>query len=177
MLARFSPLGLHSHRTRRLTLGLLCALAAVSVPAAAMAHPLGNFTINHYAGIRVTPDTVRLDVVLDYAEIPAFQERGAMDADEDGEVSTEEAEAARAARCADLAPDATARGGGRRSSPCPSRQDWRSRRVSVGLRRCAWSASSWHPCLGRGRPDDGPIEDRSNAEQIGWRESSRTVTA
>ena len=37
------------------------------------AHPLGNFTINHYAGIRVEPDRILLDVVIDEAEIPAFQ--------------------------------------------------------------------------------------------------------
>ena len=55
-----------------------------------------------------------------------------MDADEDGEVSTEEAEAARAARCADLALIYGSRRGPA-PSPCPSRQDWRSRRVSVGL--------------------------------------------
>ena len=45
------------------------------VPALALAHPLGNFTINHYAGIRVEPGRVILDVVIDQAEIPTFQER------------------------------------------------------------------------------------------------------
>lgn len=43
------------------------------------AHPLGNFTINHYAGLQVTPDTVGIDYVLDMAEIPAFQEINQLD--------------------------------------------------------------------------------------------------
>ena len=43
------------------------------------AHPLGNFTINHYAGLQVTPDRVGIDYVLDMAEIPAFQEINQLD--------------------------------------------------------------------------------------------------
>lgn len=46
---------------------------------AADAHPLGNFTINHYAGLQVTPDRVEIDYVLDMAEIPAFQEINQLD--------------------------------------------------------------------------------------------------
>ena len=40
----------------------------------AQAHPLGNFTINHYAGLQVSSDRIGVDYVLDMAEIPAFQE-------------------------------------------------------------------------------------------------------
>ncbi len=54
--------------------GTLLAVVLVPVVAAvALAHPLGNFTINHYAGIRVEPDRILLDVVIDEAEIPTFQ--------------------------------------------------------------------------------------------------------
>jgi ABC-type nickel/cobalt efflux system permease component RcnA len=41
---------------------------------AANAHPLGNFTINHYAGLHIVPTQIEVDYVLDMAEIPAFQE-------------------------------------------------------------------------------------------------------
>ena len=77
------------------------AVAAVLVGpvAAVMAHPLGNFTINHYAGVRIEPDRVLLDVVIDEAEIPAFQSRQAIDLDGDSEVSDAELEPAAAARC------------------------------------------------------------------------------
>ena len=73
-------------------------------PAVAAAHPLGNFTINHYAGIRVEPDRILLDVVIDQAEIPTFQARLDFDTDGDGEVSDAEADAGRVAACDALAP-------------------------------------------------------------------------
>ena len=168
MLARFSPLGLHSHRTRRPTLGLLCALAAVSVPAAAMAHPLGNFTINHYAGIRVTPDTVRLDVVLDYAEIPAFQERVPWTP-------------TRTARCrprrprlpggslrrprADLRLEA-----GAGAQPVPTAAGLAFPPGVGGLATMRLVCEFGHPCQAVDGPMTVRFEDRSNAEQIGWRD-------
>lgn len=39
----------------------------------ASAHPLGNFTVNHYAGIELAGDRVYVRYVLDLAEIPTFQ--------------------------------------------------------------------------------------------------------
>lgn len=59
-------------------------LALVVVPVAA-AHPLGNFTINHYAGLNVSRDSVVIDYVLDMAEIPAFQEISTFDANNNGQ--------------------------------------------------------------------------------------------
>lgn len=62
------------HQRPRPCLALLAGLLlALAVPAAALAHPLGNFTINHYSGIRVSPDRIVLDQVFDLAEIPALQ--------------------------------------------------------------------------------------------------------
>jgi ABC-type nickel/cobalt efflux system permease component RcnA len=67
------------------------------------AHPLGNFTINHYSELRVATDAVLIDHVTDYAEIPTFSERRQMDTDGDGDVSAAEATTFEAARCASLA--------------------------------------------------------------------------
>ena len=55
------------------TLVVLVTLA-VSRPFPVEAHPLGNFSTSHYAGIRIEGDSIRLRYVLDMAEIPAFQE-------------------------------------------------------------------------------------------------------
>ena len=38
------------------------------------AHPMGNFSISHYAAIRIERDFVELRYLLDMAEIPTFQE-------------------------------------------------------------------------------------------------------
>ena len=74
---------------------MLLPLAATAV----LAHPLGNFTINHHAGIRVEPDRVLLDVVIDQAEIPTFQAVMDLDEDGDGEFSDDELLAAETAGC------------------------------------------------------------------------------
>jgi ABC-type nickel/cobalt efflux system permease component RcnA len=40
----------------------------------ALAHPMGNFSINHYAGIRIERNTVEVLYIIDLAEIPTYQE-------------------------------------------------------------------------------------------------------
>ena len=59
----------------RRTAGLLVAAIALVLATAgtASAHPLGNFTVNHYAGIELAGDRVYVRYVLDLAEIPTFQ--------------------------------------------------------------------------------------------------------
>ena len=37
------------------------------------AHPMGNFSISHYARINASPTAISVHIVLDYAEIPTFQ--------------------------------------------------------------------------------------------------------
>jgi ABC-type nickel/cobalt efflux system permease component RcnA len=76
-------------------------LAAGAAPAAA--HPLGNFTVNAYSGLRVGPDRLTVDYVVDMAEIPTFQTRQALDADHDGTVSPAEAATWRDRECPRLA--------------------------------------------------------------------------
>ena len=55
---------------------VLAALAAALVaPAAASAHPLGNFTVNRFARVEVAGHTLYVRYVLDLAEIPTYQAR------------------------------------------------------------------------------------------------------
>lgn len=59
-------------------LALLAVIAALLLPDVALAHPLGNFTINRYSRIEPLPGSiVRVQYVVDMAEIPTFQERQA----------------------------------------------------------------------------------------------------
>lgn len=59
----------------RRTAGLLVAaiVLVLATSGTASAHPLGNFTVNHYAGIELAGDRVYVRYVLDLAEIPTFQ--------------------------------------------------------------------------------------------------------
>jgi nickel/cobalt transporter (NicO) family protein len=79
-------------RTARRCLALLTLLSvAILWPAAAAsAHPLGNFTVNLYSGIHVVPGEIRIDYVVDMAEIPTFQEKPSIDTDGDGTMSAAE---------------------------------------------------------------------------------------
>ena len=86
-------------RARRLAAALAAVAVVLFAPAAASAHPLGNFTVNRYAGIVLSPGEVRVDYVVDMAEIPTIQVRPQVDADGDGAVSSSEG-AAWAARTA-----------------------------------------------------------------------------
>jgi nickel/cobalt transporter (NicO) family protein len=82
---------------------VLAALATVLLVAGAAAHPLGNFTVNTYSGLRVGPDRLVVDYVVDLAEIPAFQARQTIDADRDGRVDGAEADRWRDRECPRLA--------------------------------------------------------------------------
>lgn len=54
---------------------VLIALAVLAAPAAALAHPLGNFTVNRFSRVQPSGDRVYVVYVLDLAEIPSFRER------------------------------------------------------------------------------------------------------
>lgn len=98
------------HRFPRSVLALSLSLAALMValaPGAALAHPLGNFTINLYNGLAISPDSATVDHVMDMAEIPAFQERQRMDSDGDGEVSEFEGATWADTTCRETAADLT----------------------------------------------------------------------
>ena len=53
----------------------LSVVGALAVPAVAAAHPLGNFTTNHYSRVVASGDRIYVLYVLDLAEIPTFQEK------------------------------------------------------------------------------------------------------
>ena len=59
---------------RKAVAALVAAIGiGLALAGTASAHPLGNFTVNHYAGIQLAGDRVYVRYVLDLAEIPTFQ--------------------------------------------------------------------------------------------------------
>lgn len=80
----------------------LCAAVLAAAPAA-FAHPLGNFTINHYNGLSLHPDRIENTLVVDSAEIAAAQERPRVDSNGDGTVGGRERAAYARERCAERA--------------------------------------------------------------------------
>jgi ABC-type nickel/cobalt efflux system permease component RcnA len=55
---------------------LLAVVFALALPAAAAAHPLGNFSVNHQSRVAISADRVDVTYLLDQAEVPTFQQRG-----------------------------------------------------------------------------------------------------
>jgi len=159
-----------TRRTRPIG-ALLGVLAVVFLPALVTAHPLGNFTINHYAGIRIEPERILLDVVIDQAEIPTFQARLGFDRDEDGEVSDAEADAGRVAACAAIEPSLDLALDGRRVTLVLSEAGLTFPPGAGGLSTmrlvCGLTATLGEPLAAGSRIT---YADDSFADRLGWRE-------
>ncbi len=68
-----------------------------------MAHPLGNFTVNRYAGLTIRAKQVSLEYVVDMAEIPTYQETTQqIDTNKDGTVDDSEIAAYRDKKCREI---------------------------------------------------------------------------
>ena len=75
-------------RLTRASVALIAAVACAAVLApGATGHPLGNFSTNQLAKVRIDQRQVRVGYVLDLAEIPTFQLIGRHDAGGDGEIT------------------------------------------------------------------------------------------
>ncbi len=81
--------------------GALWLLTALAPQAAA--HPLGNFSVNHYLGLTLRTDRVEALAVTDTAEIPTLQEQAQIDRDGNGTVDDAERAAWAVAQCAQVA--------------------------------------------------------------------------
>jgi nickel/cobalt exporter len=66
---------------RHMLLALSLAAATILFPLAvsAVAHPLGNFSINHYSAIDARTDALFIGYIVDMAEVPTFQEISSLD--------------------------------------------------------------------------------------------------
>ena len=75
---------------------ILLAVLIISAATAAVAHPLGNFSVNQFSRIEIEKGSVRVRQILDMAEIPTFQAAEQIDADKNGSYSDLELETYRA---------------------------------------------------------------------------------
>jgi nickel/cobalt exporter len=78
------------HRIRPFANLRLTPIALIILAGLAFSHPLGNFTINHYARIMASSERAQIRYVVDLAEIPTFQEAKTIDQNSDGNLSSDE---------------------------------------------------------------------------------------
>jgi nickel/cobalt exporter len=155
---------------RLLAASLLGLTGLLLLPTPAQAHPLGNFTTNQYAGLRITATGVDVDYVLDLAELPAYQARGEeLDTDASGDLSAAETDAYAQRTCATVAA-ATAIAVDGRPSPVTGRPAELTFPAGAGglttLRlQCVLHADARIA-------DESTIDYRGDAyaDRIGWRE-------
>jgi ABC-type nickel/cobalt efflux system permease component RcnA len=158
-------------RLRRLVLvGALGGLAGLLVPSVAGAHPLGNFTINQASALRLEPQDIAIDHVVDMAEIPTFQAREDIDRNDDGRPSAPErrrwavGECRRIARTIDVEVDRTR---------VPIDSD--AAAVSfppgqAGLPTLRLVCRLHAPVALAGGPHEVRMTNRYRSDRIGWRE-------
>jgi ABC-type nickel/cobalt efflux system permease component RcnA len=85
---------------RRVAVALiLCVLTTLGVAGTALAHPLGNYTVNRAVAVTLMPQAIAVRYLVDMAEIPAFATLQAIDLDADGMTEPTEARAWAEATC------------------------------------------------------------------------------
>ncbi|MFD5520125.1 nickel/cobalt transporter [Streptomyces sp. NPDC127066] len=160
----------HGHLGRRAAAvaGVALFLSGAAAPLA-QAHPLGNFSINHYTGFTVHPGRVDVLAVTDSAEIPTLQAATSVDTDHDGGQSASERAAWAAARCADTA--------GRLSVTTPRRLAWTVdsaafvyRPGQAGLRTSRLECRLHAPLDLAGGPVTLKVSSGVDASRVGWNE-------
>ena len=155
---------------RRALAALVLAAAALLPAGAASAHPLGNFTVNTYTGLRIQPDRVVVDLVVDMAEIPAVQTRRTIDGDGDGKVADDEAAAYAAGACPDAAAKVDVTVDGRRTPLRSISADVTFPAGTAGLPTlrltCALAADAGEV---RGEREIG-LASTAFTDRVGWRE-------
>ncbi len=68
----------------------LAILGTVYLTSSALAHPMGNFAICHYARLQADPNDVRIHYVIDMAEIPTLTEKGTLCHGQEGAITAPE---------------------------------------------------------------------------------------
>jgi hypothetical protein len=155
---------------------LVLAIMGATGAVPARAHPLGNFSIDHYSRLRLTAEAVELRYIIDMAELPTFEELPLVDTNGDGTTSAPERRRYLDSKAIQLAAGLTLRIGGRavrwrleashvtgldnREQPEPG-SGLPTMRVLVRLRAAL-------------PPDGGPYtvhyEDGNFPERVGWKE-------
>jgi nickel/cobalt transporter (NicO) family protein len=131
---------------------LVLTAAALALPVAAAAHPLGNFTINRFSRVETANDRLYVLYVLDLAEIPTFQ-AGKVDAP---------TYARRIARGVRLTVN------GRRASLVPVESALAHPRGAGGLRTTRFQVVLRGPRLAG--HSDIRYRDLNYADRLGWKE-------
>jgi ABC-type nickel/cobalt efflux system permease component RcnA len=150
--------------------GAVLTATVLLIPARpAAAHPLGNLTVNTYAGIVVRGDALTVDYVVDLAELPTVQVLQRIDRDGDGKLGPSESAAYRESECTRLLAGLEVSLGGRSVPLTPGAGSVRLLPGQGGLQTLRLEC----PLRGDAALGDGAelaFRDGNFMDRIGWRE-------
>lgn len=141
------------------------------------AHPMGNFSINHYARFEAQPKAITLRYVLDFAEIPTVTERDAMGAQGNDPVSEAASQAYLRSKASSLRDGLALTVDGKPAalSVTPVSLQFRPGAGGLNTMRLALDLSA--PLTPAGAAHQITYRDSNYAERTGWKEIITTPGA
>ncbi len=154
---------------------LLALLAAVGLARPASSHPMGNFSINHYARFQASPGQLAWRTVFDFAEISTAERMAVLDSDGNGQPSPAEQASYLQGQAAELKRGLSLSMDGRQTSFVLRPVELRLRPGAGGLpimRLVFSSAVAWPgPAAGGASPTHAvAYRDDNFAGRTGWKE-------
>ncbi|GAA4607247.1 hypothetical protein GCM10023107_80450 [Actinoplanes octamycinicus] len=150
------------------------AAGILAWPAApAQAHPLGNFSVNQYAGLTLHPDRVDVTAFVDAAEIPTLQDRTRADTDSDGTLSPAERTSHARSECDQLAAAFAVSAAGERLTWTLSGQSYAVTPGAGGLSTSRLACSLSAPIRLTDRTEL-TVDNGYRTDRVGWREMTAT---
>jgi len=148
-----------------IALFFLCAISAA-------AHPLGNFSVNHFSQIEINESQIKVRAVLDKAEIPTFQESQTIDTDKDGALSEAELNAYTEKITPEYAANLllTVDGQTIELRPTAKKISLVSGSGNLPILRLEWDFIGDLPNLNSTDSHRVSFENKNNPERIGWNE-------
>ena len=153
-------------------LGLVVLPVVTASPASA--HPLGNFTVNHFDGLRVEASRIVDTAVVDWAEIPTTQLAPLVDTDGDDRTTPAERAGYAARRCVEVAGALHVTVDATPSAFRAERSSFEYRPGVAGLRTARLSC---HLVADARLENGGTVvfRDGFEDERLGWREITATA--
>ena len=149
--------------------GLVAAIGVVLFAVPASAHPLGNFTVNHYDGLTIELNRVRDFAVVDAAEIPTSQLAAAVDTNGNGKTTASERRAYARAQCGSLAKSLRLSAAGKTAKFAVDGSAFDFRRGAAGLQTGRLECQLSAPVDLR-RPVALTFSDSFQSDRVGWHE-------
>jgi nickel/cobalt exporter len=168
--------------TVAVTAAVATGMVVLAMPATpASAHPLGNFSVNQYDGLALSPDQVSVSAVVNTAELPTLQERSIVDANHDRTVTDAERAAYTARACADVAKEFEVQVGGERLSWTVNPGDYQYAPGAGGLSTARLSCGLTAPArlavdVGGPAATTVTVANHYRGDRVGWREMTATGT-